>query len=119
MPVILIVDDSRVARLSLRRMVSAIAPDAEFLEAGSVDEALSVVAGAAIDLAVIDYNMPEKTGLELAEDLRTSAPSARLALCTANIQDAVIERARNLGMTFIPKPPDTAVLTAFITGSAP
>lgn len=118
MPVILIVDDSRVARISLRRMVSAIAPDATFLEAGSVDEALGVIAGSPADIAIIDFNMPERTGLELAEELRTQHPSLRMALCTANIQDAVAERARNLGMVFIPKPPEAKVLEAFITGAS-
>lgn len=118
MPVILIVDDSRVARISLRRMVSAISPEATFLEAASVDEALGVIAESPADVAIIDFNMPERTGIELAEELREKYPTLRMALCTANIQDTVAERARSLGMVFIPKPPETQVLTAFILGES-
>lgn len=118
MSVILIVDDSRVARLSLRRMISTALPDAAFLEAGSVAEALTVCDGADLLAAIIDYNMPEQTGLELAEVLREKHPDLRMALCTANIQDAVVERARNLGMGFIPKPPEQDALMAVITGGS-
>lgn len=116
MSVVLIVDDSRVARLSLRKMIAGVLPDASMVEAGSADEALAVSDGAQIDIAVIDYNMPNRTGLDLAEVLVQSHPATRMALCTANIQDALAERARALGMTFIPKPPDAAAMEAFLKG---
>jgi DNA-binding NarL/FixJ family response regulator len=116
---VLIVDDSRVARLSLRRMISATLPEATILEAGGADEAMAVAADNSIKIAIIDYNMPNKTGLDLAEMLSRTSPRSRLALCTANIQDALAERARKMGMTFIPKPPDAALLASFLKGETP
>lgn len=115
---VLLVDDSRVARLSLKRSVGALLPDATFIEAGSADEAVDAAAGAPISAALIDFNMPGRNGLELAEVLRASHPGLHMALVTANIQDAVAERARALGMTFIPKPPDAAAMEAFLKGAA-
>ncbi len=115
---VLIVDDSRVARLSLRRMILATLPQATVLEASGADEAMGVAAENSIEIAIIDYNMPNKTGLELAEMLGHASSRTRMALCTANIQDALAERARKLGMTFIPKPPDAALLAAFLKGES-
>lgn len=118
MDIVLLVDDSRVARLSLRRSIGALLPEATIVEAGSADEAVAVAAQTPPDTALIDFNMPGRNGLELAEELRTAYPSLRMALVTANIQDAVAERARALGMTFIPKPPDAAAMAAFLKGEA-
>ena len=114
MPTILIVDDSRVARLSLRRMVLGLVPDAEILQAGSAEEAAEVVVGQDIDHALIDFNMPGRNGLELAEDLAAERPTLRMAMITANIQDAVAGRAKALGMVFIAKPPREEDMAGFL-----
>ncbi len=37
-----------------------------------------------------------------------------MALVTANIQDALAQRARELGMAFLPKPTNAEQLAAFI-----
>lgn len=117
MPTILIVDDSRVARLSLRRMVLGILPDAEIVEAPSADDAVAAADGQAIHMALIDFNMPGRNGLELAEDLTVRHPESRMAMVTANIQDAVAGRAQALGMTFIAKPPREEDMAAFLQGA--
>lgn len=118
MDIVLLVDDSRVARLSLRRSIGTLMPDVTIIEAGSADEAVTVAAQTPPSAALIDFNMPGRNGLELAEELRATYPALRMALVTANIQDAVAERARALGMTFIPKPPDAAAMEAFLKGEA-
>lgn len=120
MKTILIVDDSRVARLALKRMVAGILPDASVIEAGSADDADTVLGSnpGGFDIALVDYNMPGRTGLELIADLRPQYPDARVALVTANIQDALVERAKTLGVTFIPKPCDSATLGAFLLADA-
>ncbi len=114
MPTILIVDDSRVARLSIRRMVLGLIPDADLLEAGSAEDALTVVDGKHIDRALIDFNMPGRNGLELAEDLVAGRPGLKMAMITANIQDAVAGRAKALGMAFIAKPPREEDMAGFL-----
>ena len=56
------------------------------------------------DLAVLDMNMPGMSGIELAERLRLSHPGMKLALLTANAQEAVQRRAAALGVHFFRKP---------------
>lgn len=114
---ILIVDDSRVARMSLRRQIGEIVADATYLEAGSYDEALTRLEDGIIpEVALIDFNMPGHDGLELAQVLKERMPDLRMALVTANIQDAVARRATDLGMRFIPKPASVQQMKAFLTG---
>lgn len=116
MTTILIVDDSRVARLSLRRLVLKLVPDAEIIEAASADEAAAAVDGVSVDRALIDFNMPGRNGLELAEQLAAEHAEIRMAMVTANIQDAVAGRAEALGMSFIAKPPREEDMQGFLLG---
>lgn len=113
---ILIVDDSRVARMSMRRQLAELVPDAEIVEAGSYDEALVQLETHQPAVALIDFNMPGHDGLELARVLKERLPDLRMALVTANIQDAVSRRAVEMGMMFVPKPASPAQLQAFIAG---
>ncbi|GAB3122651.1 response regulator transcription factor [Novispirillum itersonii] len=113
---ILIVDDSRVARMSLRRQLTEIAPDCSIVEAGSYDDALVQIEAHVPELALIDFNMPGHDGLELARVLKERLPDLRMALVTANIQDAVSRRAIEMGMAFVAKPASLAQLQAFVAG---
>lgn len=114
MTTVLLVDDSRVARMSLRRTVGGLLPETTIVEAGNADEAEVVCAQHSVTAALIDFNMPGRNGLELAEALASAHPGLRMALVTANIQDAVADRARALGLAFIPKPPDAAAMAGFL-----
>lgn len=114
---ILIVDDSKFARLMLRNVVSGAFPECFVCEAGSGDEAYALLQEMAPDYVLIDYNMPGEDGLAVAARLRQSHPAAKLALVTANVQDSVSGRAKDLGVVFIGKPIDRAAVTAFIGGA--
>ena len=103
-PVILLVDDSRVSRMLCGAIVRERRPDAILVEAGSGDEALTCIASLVPHLAVLDVNMPGMSGIELAERLRLSHPGMKLALLTANVQEAVQRRAAALGVHFFRKP---------------
>lgn len=116
--VILIVDDSKLARLVAGRTVKALQPDWERLEAGNAEEALAIVAARQVDVALLDFNMPGMDGLELAAALRTRRPTMPLALITANIQDEVIARARAVGAAFVAKPLTEDGLHGFLSGAA-
>lgn len=105
MPVnILLLDDSKVARMATRRIIAEAVPDAIVTDTGEIPRVFDLVAETAFDLVLIDYNMPEENGLSLAERLGAAYPSLRMALLTANIQESVIQRAHALGMVFLPKP---------------
>ena len=65
----LIIDDERLARLELRRLLAA-HPEVEIAgEARSGTEALEMIADLAPDLIFLDIQMPGMTGFELLESL--------------------------------------------------
>ena len=115
---VLIVDDSKLARIVVGKAVVALQPDWERVEAGTADDAAAVVAGRDIDVAILDYNMPGRSGLELAEELRGRFPDMPIAIATANVQDEVIARARSAQASFIPKPVTEEGLRGFVSGAA-
>jgi CheY-like chemotaxis protein len=115
---VLIVDDSKLARIVASKALVALQPEWQKAEAGSADQALEIIAAQPIDLALIDFNMAEKDGLQLAEELRALRPDMPIAIVTANIQDEVIARARAVGATFVAKPVTTEGLQGFLSGAA-
>lgn len=115
---VLIVDDSKLARIVVGKTIAALQPDWTRLEAGNADEAIAQFEIHKIDLAVLDFNMPGRDGLELAEELRARYPDMPIAVATANVQDEIIERARAAEATFIPKPVTEDGMRGFISGAA-
>jgi len=118
MTAILVVDDSKLARIVVGKAVAALQPDWEKIEAGNADEALALLDGRAVDVVILDFNMPGRSGLDLAEDLRGRFPKMPIALATANVQDEVIARARAANVAFVPKPITEDGLRGFLSGAA-
>jgi CheY-like chemotaxis protein len=115
---VLIVDDSKLARIVTGKNISALQPEWQRAEASNADEALAAVAAGKIDVALLDYNMPGKNGLELAAELRARHPLMPIAVITANVQDEIISRARTVNASFIAKPITEDALRGFISGAA-
>lgn len=111
---ILLVDDSRIARMTMKHMLQSLDMELVLFEAGSADEAESVLESISASIALIDFNMPGRNGIELAEALKERFPDMRMALVTANIQDALAQRARELGLAFLPKPTSAEQLEGFL-----
>lgn len=101
---VLIVDDSRVSRMMIKARLQALRPDWECLEAASGDECLANLDRLAPDFISMDMNMPGLNGFDTAEQVLARAPSVRLAMLTANIQDSSQARAKALGIRFVRKP---------------
>jgi CheY-like chemotaxis protein len=101
---ILIVDDSKLARMAVIKALNALRPDWTRLEASNSDEALALVKDAAPDVALLDFNMPGKDGLTLAAEIRQLSPKISLAVISANHQVEVVERTRAVGAAFLAKP---------------
>ena len=102
---VLLVDDSKFARLLVKAFISSNFTDWEIDEAEDADKALALVDGKTYDYLLLDFNMPGMDGLELGERLRARFPDAAIALLTANIQQEIQKKAENLGLDFIAKPP--------------
>lgn len=115
---VLIVDDSKLARIVLGKAITALQPDWVRLEAGNADEAIAAFDGQAIDVVILDYNMPGRDGLALAEELRERFPTMPIAVATANVQDEIIARARAANATFIAKPVTEEGMRGFLSGAA-
>jgi CheY-like chemotaxis protein len=115
---VLIVDDSKLARIVAAKSLTQLKPEWDRVEASSGAQALDIVGSEAIDLALVDFNMTEMNGLELVAQLRASHPDMPIAIITANIQDEVIARARELNATFVPKPVTAEGLEGFISGAS-
>lgn len=114
---VLVVDDSRVSRLMSKTFIQHLRPGAEVVEAADARQALALVdSGQAFDLAILDINMPGMNGLELAAELRPRAPSMRIAMLSANFQEANRQRAEQLAVGFFRKP-ITEVLIGEILGA--
>jgi CheY-like chemotaxis protein len=118
MATILIVDDSKLARIVAGKAISALQPDWQRLEAGSADEALELFSKEKIDVALLDFNMPGKNGVELAGELRRSRPLMPIALITANIQTEIIQSAKAVNADFVAKPVTAEGLEKFLATAA-
>jgi|SRR5687768_469368 CheY-like chemotaxis protein len=115
---VMIVDDSKLARIVVGKAIAALQPEWERVEAGTAEEALAAIEQRHIDVVILDYNMPGRNGLDLAEDLRARFPRMPIALATANVQDEIIARSRAANVTFVPKPVNEDALRGFISGAA-
>lgn len=111
---ILIVDDSKLARMAVAKALNSLRPDWERLEATNADEALALVQQQTVDLALLDFNMPGRDGLSLAAELREIRPDMPVAVISANHQHEVVERARAVGADFVGKPLTETALAAFL-----
>jgi DNA-binding response OmpR family regulator len=111
---LLIVDDSKLARMSAAKALSVLYPHWSRIEAANADEALSLAKQTPFDIALLDFNMPGRDGLELASELRALHPSMPLAVVSANHQDEIVTRARTIGAVFLTKPLNEQAFSAFL-----
>jgi len=115
---LLLVDDSKLARIVAGKAIASLQPDWVRLEAGNAEEALRIVREQKVDVAVLDFNMPDKDGLELAGEIRDLFPDMPIAVITANVQDEIIAKVRSLNATFVGKPVTEDAIRGFISGAA-
>lgn len=72
---ILVVDDSRIMRNIIKNSLAQIPRFAgvDYLEAGDGTEAWRVLEAKAVDLLLLDWNMPLLNGIELVKRIRSDA----------------------------------------------
>jgi CheY-like chemotaxis protein len=111
---VMIVDDSKLARMAVIRALKGCCPDADHVEAGSAAEALGAAARDVPHIALVDFNMPGTDGLALVADLRKLNPEMPIAVISANHQQEIVQRAQALGAKFLPKPLTQSALADFV-----
>jgi CheY-like chemotaxis protein len=115
---VLVVDDSKLARMVMASAFRRLRPDWELIEAVSADDALAKISSGAVDIALIDFNMPDVDGLELLARVRAVQQEMPAAIVSANLQDEIIARTRELNAAFVAKPLTDEALGAFLSGAA-
>ena len=114
---VLVVDDSKLARMVMASAFRRLHPEWELIEASSADDALKTIAARPVDIALVDFNMPGIDGLELVAKIREIQPTMPVALVSANLQDEIIARTRELNAAFVAKPLTDEALNAFLSGA--
>jgi len=101
----IIIDDERLARLELRRLLAEF-PEIEVVsEAANAEEGVRMIRDLAPDLVFLDIQMPVMDGFEAARRIRAADASLPLIALTAFSDIADRERAQACGFThFVSKP---------------
>ena len=86
---ILVIDDDERLRVLLRRFLEE--SGFRVTDAGSAQEARSILQGMAFDILVVDVMMPGETGIEFLADLRKDDPVPALFLTARSETESRIE----------------------------
>ena len=94
---ILIADDHAVVRRGLREILADSLTGADFSEAGNGDEALRVLSKHAINLLVLDINMPGRSGLDVLRDVKSMYPRMPVIVLSVQPEDQYAVRCLRAG----------------------
>jgi two-component system chemotaxis response regulator CheY len=110
----LVVDDSRTARAIIRQMLREVGLDV--IEAGHGQEGLEQLRrNPDVELALVDWNMPQMNGLDFIEAVRAepSLRGLRILMVTSETEAAQVSRALSAGADeYLMKPFTKDVLVA-------
>ncbi len=109
---VLIVDDSIVARMSVKACIPK-DEGHEIAEASDGIKGIELFRSMRPDVTFLDITMPNKTGLEVLEELRSEFPEAVIIILSADIQKQTQEKVQQLGaFAIVKKPPVKEVVQA-------
>lgn len=94
---ILIADDHPLVRQGLKQVLDAQSDLAVVAEAKDGDDAIALAGRVAWDVAVIDYNMPGKSGVELVKELRRRYPERPVLVLSMYPEDRYALRLLKAG----------------------
>lgn len=101
---ILIVDDSMFMRRQIKMMIAE-GEDKEIIEASNGMESIQLYQAEKPDLVLLDITMPDKSGIEVLEELLAINPKANIIMCSALGQEQMIADALRIGAKdFLVKP---------------
>ncbi|MEH6403181.1 MAG: response regulator [Sneathiella sp.] len=114
---VLVVDDRKFARIMLQKAISHYNWDWKVDVASDGEEGRTAFDENNQDIVIVDYHMPDITGLELAGELRQKNRSVPIALCIANIQNTIQKQAALLDVSFVDKPVSEISVGHFLENS--
>lgn len=98
---VLFIDDEEDVRVLVRLLLE---PLGWQVNAVNATEGLERCRAEPPDVLIVDYQMPEMTGTELARAVRSLGYEGPLVLYSACLTPAVEDEARSLGMSMVQKP---------------
>jgi two-component system chemotaxis response regulator CheY len=111
---ILLVDDSPVARMILKKTLSPF-EGLDLRECGTYQETMDAFRSFQPDLTFLDLTMPDKNGIEILEEMLEIRPDALVAIVSADRQKHSVSRTKELGAyTFLAKPPSRETVGAVV-----
>ena len=100
----LIVDDHPLFREALENAIRWAAPDADIVEATSIDEAFAVLNSNAIELTFLDLSMPGTTGLSGLLRIRKAFARSPIVVISCHEDAQIVASVLSLGVSgYIPK----------------
>lgn len=101
---VLVADDSTTMRKIILRTLAAIGL-VNAVEAGDGEEAAALFGQEPFDLVLTDWNMPNKTGLELAREIRKSDAHVPIIMVTTEAEKSRVLEAIQAGVSdYLVKP---------------
>jgi DNA-binding NarL/FixJ family response regulator len=90
---IMIVDDHALVRRGMAHVVRECFEEADVIETGNAEEAVSTMESESVDLALVDVRMPDTDGLDLLHTLRTRWPDMPVIMLTTFDHANYVRRA--------------------------
>lgn len=104
---VLVVDDSRIMRNIVKNIFNSLGIPCDFYEASNGMEALAVLKSNQVHLVLLDWNMPQLSGLDFLKKVRAMEQYAKLPIIMVTSEAArynVIEALKNGATDYIIKP---------------
>jgi DNA-binding NarL/FixJ family response regulator len=101
---ILIVEDHDALRDSLRKWLSSIFPDCNFMDAKSGEEAIELASSHLPDIVLMDIGLPKMSGIEAPRQIRNAVPETHVVILTIHdVADYKTDALAAGAVAYIPK----------------
>jgi two-component system chemotaxis response regulator CheY len=107
MKTVMVVDDSRIMRNIVKNTFSELKIPCQFIEAGNGKEALQQIQNQTVHLILLDWNMPELSGIDFLKQVRAMDQYKDLPIIMVTSESAkynVIEALKTGATDYIIKP---------------
>jgi len=94
---VLIADDHPIVREGLKQVIAKASDMTVLAEASNGQEALDFVAAGTVDVAVLDFTMPGKSGFDVLKDIRKSRPDFPVLVLSMHPESELAPRLLKAG----------------------
>ena len=107
MQTVLVVDDSRIMRNTVKNTFSKLNVPCQYIEAANGKEALRILTSNPVTLILLDWNMPELSGIDFLKTVRAMNAYKSLPIIMITSEAArynVVEALKNGATDYLVKP---------------